>query len=66
MSPVDRTLFWDLQLASAAALVVASILEWPTKHADDAAVNTLRVFADYYRFKSGISPSRRLPCRWNC
>lgn len=53
LPPVDHTLFWDIQLASAAALVVASILEWPTKAPEKGAADTLVSLVDYYRVKLG-------------
>lgn len=54
LAPIDHVLFWDPELAAASALVVASILEWPTQPPTDAAVGTLRSISDYYRVKVGL------------
>jgi DNA helicase-2/ATP-dependent DNA helicase PcrA len=50
---VDHVLAWDPELAAASALVIASILEWPTKQRSIAVASTLRHMADYYRTKLG-------------
>ncbi|MCD1287805.1 ATP-dependent helicase [Brevibacterium sp. CCUG 69071] len=52
--PIDHILYWDPELAAASALVVASILEWPTLSAQDAVTSTLSCIADYYRVKLGL------------
>lgn len=52
--PIDHVLFWDPELAAASALVVASVLEWPNRPAQDAVVGTLASLADYYRVKVGL------------
>ena len=57
LAPVDHILYWDPELAAAAALVVASILEWPTLAAKDAVARTLECIADYYRVKVGLGTS---------
>jgi len=54
LAPVDHMLFWDPELAAASALVVASILEWPTRPRNVAVIGTLRSIADYYRVKVGL------------
>ncbi len=54
LSPVDHILYWDPELAAASALVVGSILEWPTRSAEQAAISTLQSLADYYRVKVGL------------
>lgn len=54
LAPIDHILYWDPELAAASALVVASILEWPTLSAKDAVVSTLERIADYYRVKVGV------------
>jgi DNA helicase-2/ATP-dependent DNA helicase PcrA len=54
LPPIDNILYWDPELAAASALVVASILEWPTLPAKDAVVSTLERIADYYRVKLGL------------
>lgn len=50
---VDHVLAWDPELAAASALVIASILEWPSKERESAVNDTLRHIADYYRTKLG-------------
>lgn len=54
LAPVDHILYWDPELAAASALVVGSLLEWPTLAANDAVVSTLKCIADYYRVKVGL------------
>jgi DNA helicase II / ATP-dependent DNA helicase PcrA len=54
LAPVDHILYWDPELAAASALVVASILEWPTVPPKDAVVRTLESIVDYYRVKVGL------------
>lgn len=54
LNPVDHILYWDPELAAASALVVASILEWPTLDSKVAVVRTLGSIADYYRVKLGL------------
>ncbi|MEU3233420.1 ATP-dependent helicase [Nocardiopsis alba] len=57
LAPIDHILYWEPELAAASALVVASILEWPTLPAKDAVVSTLECIADYYRVKLGLGTS---------
>lgn len=54
LNPVDHVLFWDPELAAASALVVASILEWPTQPPRDAIIRTLQCICDFYRVKVGL------------
>lgn len=54
LPPVDHILYWDPELAAASALVVASILEWPTLPTKDSVVRTLECIVDYYRVKVGL------------
>lgn len=54
LGPVDHILYWDPELAAASALVVASILEWPTVPPKEAVASTLQSIADYYRVKVGL------------
>lgn len=54
LRPVDHVLYWDPELAAASALVVASILEWPTRPAEGAVSSTLQSLCDYYRTKVGL------------
>ena len=54
LPPLDHTLFWDPELAAASALVVASVLEWPTMTSEAALLGTLHSIADYCRVKVGL------------
>lgn len=54
LGPVDHILYWDPELAAASALVVASILEWPTLASKNAVASTLERIVDYYRVKVGL------------
>ncbi|WP_406361009.1 UvrD-helicase domain-containing protein [Streptomyces sp. NBC_01579] len=51
LEPVEHDLHWDPELAAAAALVVASILEWPALDRQEAIPKTLGAVADFYRTK---------------
>lgn len=54
---VDHDVVWDAELSAAAAIVVASILEWPTGPASESLTRTLRRIADYYRLKNAEKPT---------
>ena len=54
LDPIDHILYWDPELAAASALVVASILEWPTLTPTQGVLGTLDSIADYYRVKVGL------------
>lgn len=49
---IEHDVVWDAELSAAAAVVVASILEWPTGPAEESLTRTLRVIAGYYRLKN--------------
>ncbi len=49
---------WDAELSAAAAIVVASILEWPTAPADESLVRTLRLTSAYYKLKNAEEPTK--------
>ncbi|MBU8821010.1 ATP-dependent helicase [Mycolicibacterium goodii] len=61
LAPVDHILYWDPELAAASALVVASILEWPSLPSREAVVGTLERIADYYRVKVGLGTAGARP-----
>ncbi len=55
---VDHHVLWDAELTAAAALVVASILEWPAGGARAAVSETLEAIACFYDNKNAQSPSK--------
>ncbi len=56
--PVEHDVLWDADLTAAAALVVASILEWPS-HAKEAALSqTFDRIAGYFDAKNAASASK--------
>ena len=52
LSVIEHDVVWDAELSAAAAIVVASILEWPTGPAEESLTRTLRVIAGFYRLKN--------------
>ncbi|MDT0164942.1 ATP-dependent helicase [Actinotalea sp. AC32] len=56
-SPIEHELNWDAEQTTAAALVVASILEWPQKVEGEGVAATLEAIADYYDVKNANRPS---------
>ena len=54
---IEHDVVWDAELSAAAAVVVASILEWPTGPAEETLVRTLRVIAGYYKLKNAEEPT---------
>ncbi|WP_235983393.1 hypothetical protein [Bradyrhizobium australiense] len=52
LSIVEHDVVWDAELSAAAAVVVASILEWPTGPATENLARTLRVIAGFYKLKN--------------
>lgn len=50
--PIDHDVLWDADLTAAAALVVASILEWPGKANDAALAQTFDRIAHYFDAKN--------------
>lgn len=57
LPPIDHDVLWDADLTAAAALVVASVLEWPGLGEQAAAASTLDRIADYFNLKNALSPS---------
>jgi DNA helicase-2/ATP-dependent DNA helicase PcrA len=49
---IEHDVVWDADLSAAAAVVVASILEWPGGPAEQTLAKTLRVIAGYYKLKN--------------
>lgn len=49
---VEHDVVWDAELSAAAAVVVASILEWPTGTAEESLARTLRLIAGFYKLKN--------------
>ncbi|HEY0280154.1 MAG TPA: UvrD-helicase domain-containing protein [Solirubrobacterales bacterium] len=56
--PVEHAVAWDAGLSAAAAVVVASILEWPAEGSDLAAPNTLDAIANFYDTKNSLKTSK--------
>jgi DNA helicase-2/ATP-dependent DNA helicase PcrA len=57
LGPVDHDVVWDAELSAAAAVVVATILEWPGQPAAVSVAQTLRAVASYYQIKNAEKPS---------
>lgn len=55
---IEHSIVWDAELAMAAASVVASILEWPTKASSQSVADTLTAIARFYRLKNARRPSQ--------
>lgn len=55
--PVEHDVLWDADLTATAALVVASILEWPSHVKDLALGQTFDRIADYFDMKNAASTS---------
>lgn len=55
---IEHDVVWDAELSAAAALVVASILEWPTSPANESLVRTLRLICAYYKLKNAEDPTK--------
>lgn len=55
---VDHDVVWDAELSAAAAIVVASILEWPTASAERSVTRTLRMISAYYKLKNAEEPTK--------
>jgi DNA helicase II / ATP-dependent DNA helicase PcrA len=56
--PVVHEVVWDAELSAASAVVLASILEWPTFPPLEAAAATMRAAAAYCRLKDAIKASQ--------
>lgn len=56
--PIEHDVLWDADLTAAAALVVASILEWPSHPKEAALGQTLDRIADYFDAKNAAKASK--------
>lgn len=52
LKPVAHEVVWDPELSAAAAVVLASVLEWPRQDVREAKAQTLRLVSAYYRLKA--------------
>ena len=52
LSVIEHDVVWDAELSASAAVVVASILEWPTGLATESLSRTLRAIAGFYKLKN--------------
>ncbi len=57
LSVVEHDVVWDADLSAAGAVVVASILEWPTAPAEESLARTLRLIAGFYKLKNAEEPT---------
>ena len=57
LSVIEHDVVWDAELSAAAAIVVASILEWPVGPIEQTLARTLRVIAGYYKLKNAEDPT---------
>lgn len=57
LTPVPHEVVWDAELSSAAAVVLASVLEWPRQEVQEAQAQTLRLVSAYYRLKAATDGS---------
>lgn len=58
IKPIEHDVLWDADLTAAAVLVVASILEWPSRPKDDALGQTFDRIADYFDAKNAANASK--------
>lgn len=56
--PVEHEVVWEAELTSAAAQVLATILEWPARQKREALIGTYEAIADYFEVKNSIRPSK--------
>jgi DNA helicase II / ATP-dependent DNA helicase PcrA len=57
LAVIEHDVVWDAELSAAAAVVVASILEWPTGPAEQSLARTLRLISNYYKLKNAEEPT---------
>lgn len=57
IKPVEHDVLWDADLTASAAMVVASILEWPSHTRETSLSQTFDRIADYFDAKNAASPS---------
>lgn len=58
LSVIEHDVVWDAELSAAAAVVVASILEWSTGPAEESLVRTLQRIASFYKLKNAEGPTK--------
>ncbi len=58
LKAIEHDVVWDAELSAAAAVVVASILEWPAGPAEESLARTLRLIARYYKLKNAEEPTK--------
>jgi DNA helicase-2/ATP-dependent DNA helicase PcrA len=56
--PVEHHVLLDAELTTAAAEVVASILEWPQRNLGTGVAATLGHISNYYELKNAVRPSK--------
>lgn len=56
--PVAHEVVWDAELSAASAVVLASILEWPTHPPAEAGAATMRAAAAFCRLRNAIKASQ--------
>jgi DNA helicase-2/ATP-dependent DNA helicase PcrA len=52
LKPIAHEVVWDAELSAAAAVVLASVLEWPRQDVREAKAHTLQLISAYYRLKA--------------
>jgi DNA helicase-2/ATP-dependent DNA helicase PcrA len=57
LSTVEHDVVWDAELSAGAAVVVASILEWPNEPAEESLTRTLRLISGFYKLKNAEEPT---------
>jgi DNA helicase-2/ATP-dependent DNA helicase PcrA len=58
LKPVAHEVVWDAELSAAAAVVLASVLEWPTLTPAQGGAATMRSAAAYCRLKAAIDNTK--------
>lgn len=53
--PLAHDVLWDAEVSAAAAQIIATMLEWPTKSPLERATSTLEAVADYFEVKSAAA-----------
>ncbi len=55
---IEHDVVWDAELSAAAAVVVASFLEWSTAPEKYSMAQTLRLIAHFYKLKNSETPTK--------
>lgn len=58
LPPIDHDVAWDAELTAAAAVVVASILEWPGQSQASGLAVTFDRIADFFDAKNAADPTK--------